>query len=132
MKNFLYTFLVVSLLTPFAFLQAAAIVEVPPKGGNGFLDFNTSISTITGFINTLIVLLIGVAVLVFIWGLLKYVSAGGDEDKIKEARNTIIMGIVVIFVMTSVWGLVRILKNTFRLKNTTPTNAELPHVPGRN
>lgn len=71
-----------------------------------------SISAIRNIINNLIPLIIGIAVLVFIWGLVQYVTAGGDEEKRDAARGTIIWGIIIIFVMTAVWGFVRILGGT--------------------
>ncbi len=76
-------------------------------------DFKCVVSFFTNSINLLIPLIIGVAVLLFIFGLLKYMSAGGDSDAVKEARNYIIFGIIALFVMISVWGLVHILVNTF-------------------
>ncbi len=95
-----------------------------------FTDATTSIATITKFINQTIYVIIGVAVLIFVFGLLKYIRAGGDSDTIKEARDSIIMGIVIIFVMTCVWGLVRVISNTIMLSNTTPSSDEIPQVPG--
>lgn len=64
-------------------------------------------------------LLIAIAVVYFIIGVIKYVTAGEAEDK-TAARNYIIWGIVVIFVITSVWGLVHLLSGTFQLNNTPP------------
>jgi uncharacterized membrane protein YidH (DUF202 family) len=80
----------------------------------------TSVTTlyqkILYFLNLAVPLAIAIAVVIFIYGVLKYVTAGEDEDKSK-ARNFMIWGIVAIFVMVSVWGLVNILKNTFGLQN---------------
>jgi len=93
-------------------------------------DFNSvdgALDTVTDFVNRLIPFVIGLAVLFFIWGLIKYITAGGDETSRKEAINTIIWGIVVLFVMVSVWGLVNILVNTFGLENQAPQG--VPQVP---
>lgn len=59
-------------------------------------------------INFLLVL----ATLVFLWGIIKYVSAGGDAAKIKEARSYILWGIIGLAVMGSVWAIVRFLERT--------------------
>lgn len=96
------------------------------------MDFNSldsALQTLTELINDLIPFAIGIGVLIFIFGLIKYVTAGADEDGRKGARDTIIWGIVVIFVMTAVWGLVNVIDNTLNLDNTAPR--ELPEVPGR-
>ncbi len=86
-----------------------------------FTSIQSAINSITVIIADLIPLVIGIAVLVFLWGLISYVTAGGDEEKRDAARNTIIWGIVIIFVMTAVWGFVRILETTFF--NNTNTSA---------
>ncbi len=75
--------------------------------------------------NEIVPVIIGLAVIYFIWGILKYVTAGDAEDK-SAARGYIIWGIIVIFVIVSIWGLVNLLSGTFRL-NRTPQN--LPVLP---
>ena len=69
-------------------------------------------------LNLLIKVLIGIAVVLFLYGIIKYVSSGDDEAKRKEAKNYIVYGIVVLFVMVSVWGLVGILSGSFRFSSS--------------
>lgn len=83
-------------------------------------DFKEVVSCFTGMIDLVIPLIIGLGVLLFIWGLIKYVTAGGDEKARVEGRNYIIYGIIALFVMVSVWGLVSILTNTFFPGGTIP------------
>lgn len=73
------------------------------------------ITTLTGIINTLVPFLIAVAVVIFLVGVVKYVTAGADETKRAEGRNVMIYGIIGLFVMISIWGLVTILNDTFGL-----------------
>ena len=93
----------------------------------GFNDFDDAISTITNWLNDLIPLLIGIAVIVFLWGVVKYVIAGSDSTKRKEGGALMAYGILAIFVMVSVWGLVNILVDTLDLNTNIPT--DLPQVP---
>jgi len=88
-------------LTPFFVLAANTIQGI--------------ITIAQGILQTLIPLLMGFGLVVFLWGVIKYVSAGGDEEKRKEARNTMIWGIVALFVMVAVWGLVYVLSATFQI-----------------
>jgi len=89
-------------------------------------------SVITNVISTilkpLVVLIVGWAVIVFIWSLIQYLQ--GDAPKKKDAKARIGWGILVLFVMVSLWGLVNILKNTFfgmnGASNTAPTYNQLP------
>ena len=72
-------------------------------------------------VNQLVAFVIGLAVLVFLWGVLKYITAGADSKKVEEARNFIIFGIIGIFVMFSIWGLINLLSVTLNLSSTKPT-----------
>jgi hypothetical protein len=70
-------------------------------------------------INQATVLLGSIALLVFFWGIVKYISKRGDEKGIEEAKNTIKWGLLALFVMFSVWGLVQALAATVGV-NTGP------------
>lgn len=86
-------------------------------------DFETLVRKIVSALALVVPLLIAVGVVVFLYGVVKYITAGGDETKRKEGRDAIVYGIIGIFVMVSVWGLVWILLNTFDLEKGAP---ELP------
>jgi len=86
----------------------------------------TLVATIMGILNVVVPLLIAIAVVIFLWGVVQYITAGGDEEKRKAARNTMIWGIVGLFVMVAVWGLVNILISTFGLTTTVPAVPGLP------
>lgn len=73
---------------------------------------------INAVINTLIPFLVGVAVLIIIWGVFNYISGAGDEEKRAQAKQYIIWGVIGVFIMLSVWGLVNVLVNSFDLKKT--------------
>jgi len=66
-------------------------------------------------LNMVVLLLVSFAVVFFLYGVLKYVTAGGDAEKMKEYKNMMIYGIISLFVMVSFWGIVNILRNTFQL-----------------
>lgn len=76
---------------------------------------------IQDIINIAVPILIAAAVLVFLWGVLKYILKAGDPEKRKEAQQTMIWGIIGIFVMVSIWGLVNILVRTFNLESRAPS-----------
>ena len=69
-------------------------------------------NTITVIFNAVVALLIGLAFVVFLWGIYKYVSSASLEGK-EGARTTIIYGLVGLFVMLAAWGLVNVLLGTF-------------------
>ncbi|MBI1999463.1 MAG: hypothetical protein HYS74_02305 [Parcubacteria group bacterium] len=59
----------------------------------------------------LVPLLVALALVVFLWGVFRYVVATGAEDK-STAQNVIIAGLIGLFVMLGVWGLVGIIAQT--------------------
>ena len=67
------------------------------------------------FLSQAVILLIALAVVFFLYGILKYITAGDDEEKRTKMKNTMIYGIIGLFVMISFWGIVNILINTFEL-----------------
>ena len=54
------------------------------------------------------------AVLLFIWGAIKFFIINSDEEsKREQGKQFMIWGIIALTVMISVWGLVGLLQNTF-------------------
>ena len=49
--------------------------------------------------------LIGVAVVVFFWGLVKFIAHAGDEKSHDEGKQLLIYGLVGIFVMVALWAI---------------------------
>ena len=89
-------------------------------------DFKSLVSNITtGILAPLIPLIIGLAVVVFLWGVLRFIVAAGDVKKREEGRNFIIWGLIGITIMLSIWGLVKILTDTLNLDNTAPAIPQL-------
>ncbi len=71
------------------------------------------VTTLKGIVNSAIVLIMIIAVAVFLWGIAKFITAAGDETKIKSARGYIIYGLIGIFVMVSFWGIIQVFGSTF-------------------
>lgn len=71
---------------------------------------------ISGIIRPIAPFLVGLAVVVFIYGVILFMFSAGGEKK-EEAKQYMFWGIVGIFVMVSIWGLVAILQGTFQLQN---------------
>jgi len=79
-------------------------------------------------LNPLVPILIGLALIIFSWGLFKYLKSGlGEKSEIEGAKSLMFWGVIILFVMLSVWGLVAILENIFFGGATVPTT--LPNVP---
>lgn len=66
----------------------------------------------TDVLNQAILVLLGVAIVVFMWGIIQYVLASGDEKKLAAGRSYMLYGIVGLTVMVAVWGFVNLLVYT--------------------
>lgn len=80
-------------------------VFAAPSSNGTLLTFLTTLNSTLGRI---IPILIGLALLVFLWGIIKYITSAGEQDK-KSAIGYIINGIVALFFMVSIWGIVALL-----------------------
>ena len=62
--------------------------------------------------NYVLTLLVALTVLVFLYGLMKYMFKGQGSDTARsEGRKLMLWGLIGLFVMTSVWSLVGLLSN---------------------
>ena len=71
------------------------------------------------FLNTVIGVFITLAIVVFFWGLIKYLWSMGTEDA-HEGLKIMFWGVIAIFVMVSIWGIIRLLQSTFKVTSTDP------------
>jgi hypothetical protein len=95
-----------STLIGFAVLAAPFIAQAQ--------NIESITSLISSLVNYAIGILIGVAIIAFFWGLIRYaLLSKGDDAGRKTSINLMVYGILAIFVMLSVFGLVRLLQNTF-------------------
>jgi hypothetical protein len=63
-------------------------------------------------VRRLIPLAVALGLVVFLWGMLRFIYAAGNEQAIAAGRSLMVWGIITLFVMVSVWGLVALLNNT--------------------
>ena len=76
---------------------------------------------LTQVFNLIIPFLVLLATVVFIWGIVKYITAGGDERKLEEAKSVIVWGIIALAVMLTAWGFVKVLIDAlFGTENLPP------------
>ena len=81
-----------------------------------------------GILNITIPVLIAAAIVVFFWGLVKYIQAGGEGKA--EGQATMIAGLLSLFIMVSVWGLVNLAQNALGVSGNA--SVVVPQVPTAN
>jgi len=66
-------------------------------------------NAVYALVEQLIPLLVAIALLSFIWGLVRFILASGDEDAKEVGKRRMVWGIITLFVIVSVWGIVGLL-----------------------
>lgn len=101
----------------FAFLAPTmSFAQVGPVVASGGQNIFGLLLTGQSFLNVLIKALFVFAIVVIIWGVIKFMMAGGEEAK-DGAKNILIYGVLGLFIMTSIWGLVSVLRRSTGVGN---------------
>src|SRR3989338_398158 len=108
----------VLLMSPIA-VYAQAVAPSGPLGN--------TLNTISGIVNFLIPLLLAIAVLVFFWGLIKYIASANDETAKENGKTLMIWGMIALFVMVAFWGIIGFVQQSLGISGTV-TSTPAPSV----
>ena len=84
------------------------------------------ICKVLGTLSIIFSLVLVLAVLYFVWGVVQYVTAGGDEEKAGAAKKTMMYGIIALVVIVAVAGILAIATNYLDITNAI----KLPFIGG--
>lgn len=62
-------------------------------------------------VNVLIYLIISLALVGFLWGVVRFLFSGSNEKLRTEGRKFMLYGILTLFVMTSMWSIIYLFKD---------------------
>lgn len=98
-----------------------------------FGEINSFALKVSSFINgTLIPLVFGIALLVFIWGIFQYfILGGGDEGKREEGKQLMLWAIIGFVVMVSIFGIVNMISGGLGFSKDQNLQ-NIPNVPTTN
>jgi hypothetical protein len=65
------------------------------------------------------------ALLLFVWGVYRYIAHAGDEKAAAEGSKLMSYGVIILFVMVSVWGLVSLLMDTLGIPGAPSKVSEM-------
>ena len=99
-------------LLVFALSPLAVRAQITPSASPN-ITIPKIFARLSQIFNKIIPLLVLLATFVFLWGVVRYITAGGDEEKIREARQLIVYGVVALAVMITVWALVFVVVGAF-------------------
>lgn len=88
-------------------------------------NVQTLLNSIKNLVSLALPIVVGLALLGFFWGLMKFIFAAGDEGKKDEGKRVMIYGVIALFVMVAVWGLVGFIASSLDIETggeaTVPT-----------
>jgi hypothetical protein len=87
-----------------------------PSGGPGTIgDYNTLLKSIlVNIVNPLVTLMVGVAVLYFLWGVFDFVRNAESSEKRKVGGMHMLWGALGIFIMVTAYGVLNLIIGTVR------------------
>ncbi len=108
-----YIFIFSFFILGFDFAGAQSKIGLPDFSdiGKFFLDFNKNI------VQNLVILLSGVAVVLFLFGLVRFIydRSRGDTKSLADDRNNILWSLGALFILVSLWGVIRLAQDILQL-----------------
>ena len=85
-----------------------------------------------GIINLLIPIMMALAIVVFFWGLVKYILAAKEPEARKEGTNLMVGGIIALFVMVSIYGIIQFVGGSLGIQTNGGGSLNPPTVGNSN
>jgi len=74
---------------------------------------DNALTQFIGTLNIVLTLLFVLITIYFIWGVIVYVTAGGDDEKLAKGKKHMLWGIIGLAVVAAAWGFARLLIGYF-------------------
>ncbi len=104
-------------------LFALAMPLMPVLAEDGVQKFLTAVK---GWVDTLIPILVGLALIYFIWSTIKLITTDNSEKR-EEAKKGMFWGIIALFVIVSIWGITTWVGDIFSIQKDA--TIKVPQVP---
>ncbi len=104
------------MITKFKFYYIGSLLLLPFLTLAQAVDRAQISSVTTGLvslINLTLRLLLGIAILVFIWGMIRFIAKADDAEARKQGKQYMVWGLVALVVMTSLIGIIQLVANLF-------------------
>ena len=77
------------------------------------------LNALISVVQTIIPVIMGIAVLIFFWGIVKFINNAGDEKAVEEGKGLMLWGMVGLFVMVALWGIIGYFQQELNLDVST-------------
>lgn len=92
-------------------ILTGAVLAAGPLFAFAQADIWSVVNLVQNLLRVVIPILFTVALVYFLWGVIKFVIASDADDQAK-AKTVIFRGVIGLFVMVSVWGLVAFIQKS--------------------
>jgi len=103
------------------YISIAAVALLPVSAFAQTKTLTTLAASIAGYMNQILALLVGFAVVAFVYFIIRYFIQSGKTDR-AEAGKYVMWSMVGFFLVVSMWGVVNILISTFDLGTSSPSS----------
>lgn len=110
-RNKIFTFVLIAVVLSFSPSPALALTCAPggtDLGSPNNQNFIGIVCFLMDYVNQIVIILAGLSLLVFVWGVAKFILSAGDEKKVTEGKILMFWGVIALFVMVSVWGIIQL------------------------
>ncbi len=83
-------------------------------------NFKTVVDYISDIIAILVPILVGIAFIVFFWGLSKFILNSGKPEEIKNGRTYMLWGILALFVLMTFRVIIPLIRNELEIGRESP------------
>jgi hypothetical protein len=108
-------------------------IAAAQESGPQLSYFRALLGSVADLVNAAIPLMIGIALVIFFWGLIQYIRnpGGGEGHGGGDGKKIMIAGLVGLFIMVSVWGIIRLAQSVFGIQSNQQAGQQVqsPRVP---
>ena len=74
-------------------------------------NLQSLVSNVARLLNRVIPIIMAIALIVFMWGIIKLIGADSDDGR-TEGKQRMLWGVIALFVLVSIWGITRYIGST--------------------
>jgi heme/copper-type cytochrome/quinol oxidase subunit 2 len=100
----------------FNIAQAQVLGPPAPSRNNTLADYIGNV--LIPLVDLLFPIIASLIILAFVWGMVKFIAAAGDEKAIESGKKLMIWGVVIFFILVTFWAIVLFIQDAFGLKGT--------------
>ncbi len=89
-------------------------------------EITTLLSDAETWIQSITTIVVALVFIYFIWGLIKYLTAGAEKKE--EAKTQMIYSILIMFVIFSIWGIINLLGGLVGADDNDAIDVDLPSI----